>query len=267
MPTGPIAWDSQIRARYSAETSGRTDQANAISDLNVDLNRILNTSADNSIQGRAAMTAIIADVDSALTALGPVEDSPQGQYLLASVLEQALRRAVSVLTNGRVVTVLSAQQVSELAARYLQQTHTLSPSNRTVYPLGEGVSGGPPSTQPSGRQRQWINDALQILREHGYDTSRINPADVAAIIQHESSGNPNAINLQDSNAAAGHPSKGLMQTIDPTFRAYALPGHQNIWNPVDNIIAGIRYAIARYGSVANVPGVVHLHAGGSYVGY
>ena len=45
----------------------------------------------------------------------------------------------------------------------------------------------------------------------------MNPNDIWMIIQHESGGNPNAINNWDSNAAAGMPSKGLMQTIDPTF--------------------------------------------------
>jgi SLT domain-containing protein len=87
------------------------------------------------------------------------------------------------------------------------------------------------------------------------------------IAQHESGGNPNAINNWDSNAKAGHPSMGLMQTIGPTFNAYALPGHKDIWNPVDNAIAAIRYIQARYRSVSNVPGVRALNSGGRYVGY
>ena len=58
-----------------------------------------------------------------------------------------------------------------------------------------------------------------------------------------------------------------MQTIDSTFNSYALPGHKDIWNPVDNIIAGVRYALSRYGTLDNVPGVAAVHSGGSYVGY
>jgi SLT domain-containing protein len=58
-----------------------------------------------------------------------------------------------------------------------------------------------------------------------------------------------------------------MQTIPSTFNAHALPGHGNITNPVDNIIAGTRYAISRYGSTSNVPGVKAVRSGGSYVGY
>jgi SLT domain-containing protein len=58
-----------------------------------------------------------------------------------------------------------------------------------------------------------------------------------------------------------------MQTIDSTFNSYALAGHTDIWNPVDNIVAGVRYALSRYGSLDAVPGVAAVHSGGSYVGY
>ncbi|SDI62037.1 WXG100 family type VII secretion target [Actinokineospora alba] len=71
----------------------------------------------------------------------------------------------------------------------------------------------------------------------------------------------------NSNAAKGTPSKGLMQCIDPTFQAHKLPGHDDIWNPVDNICAGVNYAISRYGSLADVPGIKATHGGGGYVGY
>jgi SLT domain-containing protein len=58
-----------------------------------------------------------------------------------------------------------------------------------------------------------------------------------------------------------------MQTIPSTFRHYALPGHTQILDPVDNIVAGVRYAVRRYGSVSNVPGVKAVAAGHGYVGY
>jgi TP901 family phage tail tape measure protein len=72
------------------------------------------------------------------------------------------------------------------------------------------------------------------------------------IARRESGYNPRAINLWDSNAAKGVPSKGLMQTIQPTFDAYALPGLRDVWNPVHNAVAAIRYILARYGDIANV---------------
>jgi hypothetical protein len=125
----------------------------------------------------------------------------------------------------------------------------------------------PPHPTVGGQVGKWISQAQEILAQHGVPYSKMNAKDLNIIIQHESSGNPNAENLWDSNAAAGHPSIGLMQTIGPTFDAYKLPGHGNIRNPIDNIIAGVRYAISRYGSISNVPGVVDVHAGGAYVGY
>jgi WXG100 family type VII secretion target len=71
----------------------------------------------------------------------------------------------------------------------------------------------------------------------------------------------------NSNAAAGHPSKGLMQCIDSTFNAHKLPGHDDIYNPVDNIIAGVRYTFDRYGGFAGHPGLKAMAAGGGYQGY
>jgi len=69
----------------------------------------------------------------------------------------------------------------------------------------------------------------------------------------ESGGNPNAINLTDSNAQAGHPSQGLMQTIPSTFAAYAGPfASLGITNGLASIFAGLNYAIHRYGSIAAI---------------
>ncbi|WP_280396630.1 transglycosylase SLT domain-containing protein [Nocardia carnea] len=137
----------------------------------------------------------------------------------------------------------------------------------TAAGMGSPAAAGVPTTMPTGDQKAWIDEAIRKLRENGYDIDDSEAAIIALIIERESGGDPHAINLWDSNAAAGIPSKGLMQTIDPTFNAYALPGHTDIWNPVDNIIAGTRYAIERYGSLSNVPGVVGVSNGTGYVGY
>jgi hypothetical protein len=133
------------------------------------------------------------------------------------------------------------------------------------------VSGGGGANQAkftgSGDVGGWINQAAAILSQAGINLSDQDKAWVATIIQHESGGNPNIVNDWDSNAARGTPSKGLMQTIDPTFNSHKLPGYNDIYNPVHNIIAGVRYAISRYGSIGNVPGIVNLRRGNRYVGY
>lgn len=54
-----------------------------------------------------------------------------------------------------------------------------------------------------------------------------------------------------------------MQVIDPTFRAYAMPGHNsNIYDPLSNILASIRYALATYGSLTNAYRGVGYENGG-----
>lgn len=112
-------------------------------------------------------------------------------------------------------------------------------------------------------------DALvrTALEKAGADVTQANINAVKLIVQHESSWNPNAVNDWDSNARKGTPSKGLMQTIGPTFNAHAIPGHKNILDPLDNMIAGIRYSEKRYGSLLNVPGVKSIRNNGAYKPY
>ncbi|MEU7632071.1 transglycosylase SLT domain-containing protein [Nocardia sp. NPDC049220] len=96
----------------------------------------------------------------------------------------------------------------------------------------------------------WIQQALDIMHAHNIPGSYDG---IYRNVMRESSGNPNAINLSDSNAAAGTPSKGLLQVIDPTFNAYHVDGTPfDIWNPVANITAACNYAANRYGSMDNV---------------
>lgn len=103
---------------------------------------------------------------------------------------------------------------------------------------------------PSAGVEQWRKLAKKALKLTGqYSESNLNR--LLMQMQSESSGNPNAINNWDSNAKAGIPSKGLMQVIDPTFRSYALaPYNKNIYDPLSNMIAAIRYTVSRYGSLS-----------------
>lgn len=117
-----------------------------------------------------------------------------------------------------------------------------------------GVSG-------SGVQR-WAGVATKALMMTGQYT-KANLDRLLYQMDTESDGNPRAINLWDSNAKRGTPSKGLMQVIDPTFRAYAYPGFdKNIYDPLSNILASIRYAVSRYGSLAKAYRGVGYASGG-----
>ncbi|MEU0446192.1 transglycosylase SLT domain-containing protein [Streptomyces tendae] len=96
----------------------------------------------------------------------------------------------------------------------------------------------------------WIREARAIMKKHGI------PGTYEGIhrnIMRESSGNPMAINDWDINAINGIPSKGLLQVIPPTFKAYHVPGtSKNIYDPVANIVAACNYAADKYGTMDNV---------------
>ncbi|WP_271018507.1 tape measure protein [Enterococcus faecium] len=115
-------------------------------------------------------------------------------------------------------------------------------------PQNTQISGD--SVGGSGVER-WRNVAIRALKMTGqYSAANLNA--LLNQMRTESNGNPNAVNNWDINAKNGTPSKGLLQVIDPTFRQYAMPGfNSNIFDPLSNILASIRYALSRYGSLTN----------------
>lgn len=114
-------------------------------------------------------------------------------------------------------------------------------------PQNTQISGD--SVGGSGVER-WRNVAIRALKMTGqYSAGNLNA--LLNQMRTESNGNPKAINNWDINAKNGTPSKGLLQVIDPTFRQYAMPGfNSNIYDPLSNILASIRYALSRYGSLS-----------------
>lgn len=110
-------------------------------------------------------------------------------------------------------------------------------------------SGTSMDYSPSGGVEQWrelAKKALQMTKQFSEDNLNA----LLKQMQHESGGNPYAINNWDSNAKKGTPSKGLMQVIDSTFKANALEGYSsNIYDPLSNMLASIRYTVSRYGSL------------------
>ncbi|MDL9948355.1 transglycosylase SLT domain-containing protein [Gordonia sp. ABSL11-1] len=128
---------------------------------------------------------------------------------------------------------------------------TPAPAPVKVQPVAKPVIPVPPPAPvyPDNLDG-WIRESLDILKDKNI------PASYDGIyrnIMRESTGNPQAINLYDSNAAAGIPSKGLLQVIDPTFAAYHVEGTKfDVWDPVANIVAACNYAAHTYGSMDNV---------------
>jgi hypothetical protein len=109
-----------------------------------------------------------------------------------------------------------------------------------------GPSGPPPDAgHPASRvdQARWIGSAVQILVEHGVDPSKIDTGRIAEIVNQNSGGNPHAVDLNHPEAQNGTPPKGLMMITDPVFQQHKVTGYDNIYQPVDNLIAGIGYLL------------------------
>ncbi len=122
-----------------------------------------------------------------------------------------------------------------------------------------GDDGGSGDPGGAGVQR-WKSDVKRALDKLGLSTSASMVNRVLRQINTESGGNPSAMGGTDG-LADGH-AEGLMQVKPGTFRAYHLPGHNNIWNGYDNLLAGLNYAKHRYGRGLSFLGNGHGYANG-----
>ena len=116
--------------------------------------------------------------------------------------------------------------------------------------------------QASGDVDSWIAEAIART---GVPASWA-PA-LRTIAQHESSFNPAATNLAAARGNLAKAPQGLMQMLPSTFAAHVQPGHANILNPVDNLMAAIDYIRRRYGDPSSTPGLRALARGERYQGY
>ncbi|MEV6557569.1 transglycosylase SLT domain-containing protein [Nocardia sp. NPDC051756] len=170
----------------------------------------------------------------------------------AGVVAVAASSAVSVADDSvpsRIAMVAEVQQAAAPAAEVAAPAPMPAPR-----PLPLPIPAPEPTPAPAPAYPDnldgWIRQALDIMQSNNipgsYDGIHRN-------VMRESTGNPHAINLWDSNAAAGIPSKGLLQVIDPTFRSYHVEGTSwDIYDPVANIVAACNYAARTYGSMDNV---------------
>jgi len=119
--------------------------------------------------------------------------------------------------------------------------------SKILAPLN-GEGGGSLDNPQGGNVERWREYVIKALKANGLQATAHQVNSWMKLIQRESNGDPRAINLWDSNAKAGHPSKGLAQTIDSTFNAYKFAGHNDIYNGYDNLLAAINYMKNRYGT-------------------
>lgn len=169
-----------------------------------------------------------------------------------------------VITNGRVRdrmglsgTGSSGQWTNWPDGDHFDHIHLNGSMGSGDIFTGGGAGGG-----GVARWRSYVSKALKM---NGL------PATAAYInawmsqIQTESGGNEKAIGGNDGLAEGN--ATGLLQTKPGTFAANAFPGHGNIMNGFDNMLAAINYAKKRYGvaGMLQVIGRGHGYANGGLI--
>lgn len=117
------------------------------------------------------------------------------------------------------------------------------------------------SNPPGIGVARWRPAVLRALSMLGLSTGLADK--VLRQIQTESGGNPHAKQPgADPDGDGSGPAMGLMQTKRSTFNKYKLPGHGDLWNGFDDLLAGLNYARHRYGDSLSFLGQGHGYANG-----
>ncbi|MDT0465980.1 LysM peptidoglycan-binding domain-containing protein [Streptomyces gibsoniae] len=200
--------------------------------------------------------------------------APATKTTKAAQATKAIKAALAAKVTASTYTVQRGDHLASIArahkvpggwpaiatANHLVSPYILQPGQVLTLPTGSATATAPAKTTAAPATVQtyannldgWIKHSLAVMKQNGIPGSYNG---IYRNVIRESSGNPMAINLWDSNAAAGIPSKGLLQVIQPTFNTYHVAGTSwNIYDPVANITAACNYAYHRYGSIDNVNG-------------
>ena len=159
-----------------------------------------------------------------------------------SVFDRFVNQSSPIKFAQALITNVPAYIAKQMGAWIKKQFETLAD------PGGSGVD----------RWRPYVIRALKML---GLSEGLVGK--VLRQIQTESSGNPKALG-GDDGLSDGR-AMGLMQVKPPTFNAYKVPGHNNIWNGFDNLLAGLNYAKHLYGSDLYFLGQGHGYADGGLI--
>jgi Transglycosylase SLT domain len=160
-----------------------------------------------------------------------------GEFSLSEFIQTAFSATAAKI--GRLKDVWGQQMMAQMgAAMAARATDALvRMATSTISP--EGVAGDVESWRPL------VVRALKMLH------LPLAWADITLTrMAQESGGNPRAVNLWDSNAQRGDPSKGLMQVIGSTFAAFRdTRAADDVYDPLANLLASMRYAMHRYHSL------------------
>ncbi|WP_426366292.1 peptidoglycan DD-metalloendopeptidase family protein [Mammaliicoccus lentus] len=135
------------------------------------------------------------------------------------------------------------------------------PSNDTAVDPTDWLKSLTGGGSGSGKWKSTVKKALVLA---GLPTSSSYVNAWMKQIQTESGGNAKAMGGNDGLAEGN--AMGLVQVKPGTFATNKFPGMGDIWNPLHNLVAGMRYAKGRYGSsLLSVIGHGHGYANGGIV--
>ena len=155
-------------------------------------------------------------------------------------IEDALKDPLGVLTGlfhkGKNTATAVWHDVGEGAANYLPKAGA-EWFKKELQKLEDALTPSNPSGSGVQRWKPYIEKAFKELHANATE-AKINK--LLSQIQTESSGDPTIRQkISDVNSRAGHPAQGLLQFIPSTFSSWALPGHKDILNGYDQILAAI----------------------------
>ena len=138
---------------------------------------------------------------------------------------------------------------------------------KSFFKKAESDAGGSQGSPSGSGVQRWAGQVKQALAANGLSTSQDMIDRVLRQISSESSGNEKAVqgNIGDINNITGDLAKGLMQTISSTFNANKFPGHGDIFNGYDNLLAALNYAKKNYGPSLSFLGNGHGYENGGVI--
>ena len=229
-------------------------------------NRLVNFSGGETVIPAHALPRFAKGTDNWLdTAIGWISDKwdKLTEFIAHPIkaLGNVMTKAVSGITGSPLVTNIAPAMANGLVQGIADPIVNMFKSLKKKHD-----DEGSASPAGSGVQR-WKDLVVKALDKNGLSTSESMVQKVLRQIQTESGGNEKAVQggYTDINTITGDLAKGLMQTISATFNAYAFPGHKNIFNGYDNLLAALAYAKNRYGSNLAGLGEGHGYAQGGIV--
>mgnify|MGYP001773226927 CR=1 FL=1 len=229
-------------------------------------NRLVNFSGGETVIPAHALPKFANGTDNWLdTAIGWISDKwdKLTEFIAHPIkaLGNIMNKAVSGIAGSPLVTNIApamanglVQGIADPIVNMFKSLKKKHDDEGSAAPAGSGV-------------QRWKNLVIKALDKNGLSTSESMVNKVLRQIQSESGGNEKAVQggYTDINTITGDLAKGLMQTISATFNAYSFPGHKNIFNGYDNLLAALAYAKNRYGSSLAGLGEGHGYAQGGIV--